>query len=245
MTNAGTADVTLLDDHFAPVTSSIGFLRAPHRDVVDALVAWRRGIHGTAEAHELTGGLPENITRLEPLTGGVRPRELVVATASAEWTALFDCGVQGGDPVTTVGYLSRTMLAQGVAITSIPDRQATDTQPDRYGARQFELFGPLATDFMNYVRTVSVVRDGARWRFDAAGTVQDFEDTDAYTRRKVADRFTPEMLVAYAAEVGLRPFDDDFYPGPCTLVTNPAAVPPGGLCLSIDETRRRAGIATS
>jgi len=235
-------DVTLLGDVYAPVTSSIGFLDAPAAGVAGALRDWRRSIHGRADALGLEGGLVDNVARLEPLTGGVRPRELVVATAAPGWTAVFDCGVQGGDQVTTVGYLARTMAVQGVVVLSVPDQRPSDGLPERYGARQLQLFAPIPTDFLNYVRTISVVRDGARWRFDANGLVQDFEREDAYQRRKVTDRFPSELLVEYAVALGLRPFEADFYPGPSVLVTNPAVPPAGGWELSIAETQRRRGI---
>lgn len=237
-------DVTLLGDRYAPVTSRIGFLRAPLDEVAEAMRQWRSEIHGSATASHLTGGLVENVERLEPLTGGVRPRELLVATRNADWTAVFDCGVQGGDQVTTVGVLARRMLVQGLVVLSIPDQPASSGRPERYGARQFELFGPFENGFLNYVRTISVVRNGAKWRFDANGTVQDFEDERAYSRRRIADRFTSEMLCSYASAVGVEPFDDEFYPGPCVLVSNPATAPPGALSLSIAETQRRFGIET-
>jgi hypothetical protein len=112
---------TLWDDDFAPVTSAIGFVRAPLVEVVTALAEWREMIHGAARSTSREGGLRENIQALEPLTGGVRPRELVVSTRNPEWAAVFDCGVQGGDPSTTVGHLSRAIGVQGVVVVSIPD----------------------------------------------------------------------------------------------------------------------------
>jgi len=238
MTQAQTAP--LYGERLAPVTSSIGFVRAPMHEAAEALCEWRQSIHGSAQIVRLQGGLVDNISRLEPLTGGVRPRELVVGTASPEWTAVFDCGVQGGDQITTVGYLARTKRWHGVVVTYIPD--SADASPERFGARQLELFGPVATDFLNYVRTISVVREGSRWRFDATGTVQDFEDEKAYRKRRVADRFTPEMLRDYATALGLSPFDESFYPGPSALVVNPATPPPGGLVLDLASAQRRVGI---
>lgn len=235
-------DLVLAGDRWAPVTSRIGFLAAPIEDVVDHLQRWRTDIHGTANALPLTGDLADNLHRLEPLTGGVRPRELVIATRSPTWTAVFDCGVQGGDQVTTVGYLARTMLAQGVVVLSIPDRPATPTMPDRYGGRQFELFSPIPTDFLNYTRTISLIRNGARWRFDATGTVQTFEEVDAYRRRIIAQRFTPDMLQRYAEALDLQPWDPDFYAGPATLITNAATPPPDAWELTIADTQRRLGI---
>lgn len=153
---------------------------------------------------------------------------------------MLDCGVQGGDQVTTVGYLARTLLCQGVVVASIPDSEGGGGVPERLGARQFEMFGPVATDFINYVRTISLVRDGSRWRFDTAGTVQDFEDVGAYQRRKVVERFTPAMLTEYASALGLEPFQADFYPGPSALVVSPETPPPGALVLTIAEAQRWA-----
>lgn len=235
-------DVVLRGDLFAPVTSAIGFLRAPLDVVAEGLASWRRKIHGSAQLEPLPGGLFSNLSVLEPLTGGVRPRELVVATRNPDWTAIVDCGIQGGDPSTTVGYLARTLQVQGVAVVSIPDVSGVRGKPVRYGARQFEMFAPIKTEFLNYVRSVSVVRDGTRWRFDASGTVQDFEDVEAYKRRSVADKFSGTMLSDYAAALGLRPFDEDFYSGPCVLVRNPATPPSGAVVLSLRDAQRRAGI---
>lgn len=189
----------------------------------------------------LQGGLRENIAVLEPLTSAVRPRELVVATKNPEWTAIFDCGLTGGDPVSSVGFLSRSLQLQGVVVVSIPDSSDDHHRDRRPAARQFEMFAPIRTGFLNYVRTVSVVQDGAKWRFDANGTIQDFEDVEAYARRKVADRFTPSMLVDYADALGLRPFDDDFFPGPSALVTNPSTLPSGARALSLREARHWHG----
>lgn len=103
--------------------------------------------------------------------------------------------------------------------------------------------GPLENGFLNYVRTISVMRDASRWRFDADGTVQGYEDVQAYSRRRIADRFTSEMLCDYASAVGAEPFADDFYPGPSVLVSNAAVLSPGGWSLTIAEAQRRFGIA--
>lgn len=233
---------TLCGDAYAPITSAMGFLRSPWESVAEGLAAWRRKIYGRAETSLLEGGLVANVKRLEPLTTAVRPRELIVATTDAEWTGIFDCGALGGDPVASVSYLARTMGVQGVVIVSIPDVPETSGCPERYGARQFQMFGPVPTNFINYVRTVSVVRDGKKWRFDANGTIQQFEDTEAYRRRKIADRLTGDMLEQYARELGLDPFNEDFFSGPSVLVANPSTPPSGAIVTSLQEAQRCAGI---
>jgi hypothetical protein len=54
----------------------------------------------------------------------------------------------------------------------------------------------------------------------ASGTPQPFEDLAAYQRRRVRDRFTPDMLVAYCSALGIRPFDEAFYRTAGQLVEN-------------------------
>lgn len=228
------AAVTGLEDALEPVTVRIGFLEAPTDDVAAALRAWRAQIHGAADVEHLSGGLRENVGRLEPLTGRVRPRELVVGTAGGRWAALFDCGVAGGDPVASVGHLSRSMGVQGVVVVRVAEGAVGAP-----AARQLQLFGPLPTDFLNYVRTVSVVQDGSRWRFDAGGVVQAFEEVEAYAARRVEDRLTAAMLRRYCRALGLEPFDPDFYAGPSSLVANSSVPGPGAPVMSREQARRR------
>jgi hypothetical protein len=233
--------LTLLNDAFAPITSGIGFLDKPHDEVAAGLYTWRTRLHGSASVEKFDGGFIENVTRLEPLTSGVHPRELVVQTQNPGWSALFDCGLNGGDPTSTVGYLAQTMQCRGVAVYSIPHTMGTES-PGRYGAIQLQIFGPHKTYFINYVRTLSVAHDGnSRWRFDANGTVQDFEDTAAYTQRSVRKRFTEEMLSNYCLALGLEPFSIGFYSGPSALVTNPSGDNPR-LAMSLSAAQTRLGI---
>jgi hypothetical protein len=235
--------ITLLSDRFAPITSAIGFLELPLEEAGKGLLAWREQLHGRAKATQLGGSLPEMLERLPPLTGGVRPRELLVGTVGDRWTAYFDCGFQGGDPVSAVGYLSRTLQCQGVVVVSVPHTVGTPLEsPGRHGGVQFELYGPLRTDFLNYVRTVSVTHDGSKWRFDANGTVQAFEQESQYKARKIRDRFTTDMLASYAAELGLHPFDDSFYTEMGLLIESPLKPPKEAKVMSLADTQRFWGI---
>jgi hypothetical protein len=89
-----------------------------------------------------------------------------------------------------------------------------------------------------------VIQDGPKWRFDAVGEVQDFEETAAYMRRRVTERFTDLMLIDYAKALGLDPFNPDFYPGPSVLVENMENSPKDLIVGSIQETQRQFGILT-
>lgn len=105
------------------------------------------------------------------------------------------------------------------------------------GAVQFELFGPLDTEFLNYVRTVSVVFDGSRWQFAATGTEQAFEEVEAYRARRVRDRFTSAMLERYCRALGLEVFDPGFYGLEAVFVESAVPMAPDGLVLTLQQAQ--------
>jgi len=67
---------TLLSERYAPITSSLGFLRVSLDEAVDALAGWRRSLVDGMVSVEDAGPFPECPRRQEPLIGGARPREL-------------------------------------------------------------------------------------------------------------------------------------------------------------------------
>ncbi len=229
---------TLLSERFAPTTSSMGFLQLGLDDAVEALAGWRRSLLAGTVTVEESGDFPECLRRLEPLIPGARPRELLVE-ASDGWTAYFDCLVRGTDAVSTIGYLSEAAGCQGLAVRVIPhtvgERGITE---GRLGAVQFEMFGPLRTGFLNYVRTISASHDGSRWVFHADGTEQWFEETDAYRARRVRDRFTSEMLERYCKALEIDVFDPARYGPRSVLVRSDVPVPRDGLVMSLEQTQR-------
>lgn len=234
---------TLLSDRLAPVTSRIGYLRLPLQDAAEGLAAWRRRLYPRAETRPVRGSLPELVARLEPLTGGSRPRELLLATRSPEWTAYLDCSLAGTDADTAVGQLCLDLGCTGLTVTTVPHTVGTGLEdPGRYGAVQMSLYGPLRTGFLNQVRTLSVAHNGSRWRFDADGTPQDFETPDAYARRRIRDRFTSDLLDRYCAALGVRPFDETFYGPDAVLVTSDAPAAPDGKVLRLPGAQAWFGI---
>jgi hypothetical protein len=233
---------TLLSERFAPTTSSIGFLRLGLAAAVGALAAWRRSHVASVSTEEVEAKFPQCLRLLEPLTGGVRPRELLVETSDG-WTAYFDCSLQGTDAVSTISYLSRSAGCQGLAIDVVPHTYGkTGVGEGRYGAVQFEMFGPLQTEFLNYVRTVSLAHDGSRWVFTASGTEQWFEELEAYQARRTRDRFNSEMLDRYCKALDLDVFNPAAYGPRAVLVHSKVEVPPDGKVMSIAEVQQWLGI---
>ncbi len=229
---------TLLSERFAPVTSSIGFLQAPLDEVAKAVEEWRRSLYDHVSIDRLDGSMADMFRRLEPLTGGARPRELMVGAKSG-WSAYFDNSLRGTDAVSAVGYLSTAMACQGLAITAVPHTVGRpNVRAGRLGAVQFELFGPLRTEFANYVRTVSTTHDGSRWRFLATGTEQAFEDPSAYARRRIRDRFTSDMLEQYCRALDVDPFNQHFYGPDAVFVESSVPMAQSGASMSLAEAQR-------
>lgn len=235
--------LTLLSERFAPITSSIGFVQAPCEDVAGVMGSWLRELYPIVRRTDLGGSFPTMLSRLEPLVSGARPRELIIQTARRDCTAFFDCSLMGTDAVSFVGHICTLLKCEGLAIRAQPHTMGTGREvPGRYGAVQFELFGPEQTRFLNYVRTVSAAHDGSRWRFDTWGAVQPFERVEAYRSRRVRDRFTSSMLAAYCEAIGMRPFEASFYLPVGVLFESDVPMPPSPLLLSLQAAQERLGI---
>lgn len=227
---------TLLSEQFAPITSRIGFIEAPLDDVVEAFEAWRASLYPVVKVDRLAEGFPEALARLEPLTGGPRPRELLVA--AGRWTAFFDNSLSGTDAESVVSVLTRRLKCQGVAISVRPHTYKSGGRNGRMGAVQFELFGSVAS-----VRAVAVVFDGGRWRFVATGTEQSFEEAGAYESRTVRDRFTSEMLGRYCRALGVDVFEPNAY-GPEAVFFESSVVMPADIqVMTLREAQDFWGIA--
>lgn len=213
---------TLFRDEFFPATKRLGFLRSPADAVVEAYAEWhaRLGTRSRAARHDAP--LRDVMPLLEPLTVDAT-RTVVATTREDGWTAILTNFAPGGDPVSALAVLSKMLHTDGLLVGYSPDvREEPGVRLGRLGARVFTYTRydpdnerPIAPP----TRSIYLARQsGSRWLFEAKGEPLDFEDEDSYRRRRVEDRFAPETLVAYCRALGLDPFDEDFYPGPCFLV---------------------------
>jgi hypothetical protein len=149
---------------------------------------------------------------IEPLEGGFEGNAgrldgvdyLFVQTAAPGWVAVWPGGHQW-----IPGFRFITVIAAS-------DVRGSATRNEKYGSLQIAEYNSADRSSQ---WSVDVSRDGGtRWSFERFGPVQPFEDVLAYERHLVRERFTGQMLVDYCSALGLRPFDDDFYPGPSRLV---------------------------
>jgi hypothetical protein len=232
----------LLDNTLAPLTFSWGFLEAPVEAVSRRYARWQRTILHRVRVTAVDLPLADALRKLEPLDMGSQ-RVLFLSTRT-RWTACFDNGAIGGNPSTIVGELARQLRCRGLACGCIPNtltRKALATQ-GTWGAVKFTLFAPEPRDFLNIERAVSVINDVRGWEFNAIGRPQAFERPERYTARRIADRFTSEMLEEYCGALGIQLFDENFYGGSGVITHAHPWFLPRAATMTLDEARARLGL---
>ena len=234
--------ITLLNKNFAPIIFKIGFLNCSFQKVKESFIKWTTPHYKSIELIEVATGLENAFEALQPMTS--IPRRWLLVPSGGGWVALFDNCMRGPDPVSAVCYLSQILACRGVVVTSIPHTLSEDqgTKIGLYGAVQFELFASQKTDFLNCERSVSVAFEGGKWSFAANGPVQGFEEPTMYQKRRIVDRFTPEMLKHYCYALGIRVDDPDFYESPALLVATNDPLPNGHFALSLVQAQQQMGL---
>jgi hypothetical protein len=190
-----------------PVTHDYGLIKAPLKDVVEALREWHSlpDCQETKyEASKITNSLDAAFTSLLPLAHS-KMRRLFVTTKS-EWVACFQNGTDGSDPQPAMCFMAKKFGWLAMRVCSTP--------PDAmWPAAIWEVYAPTSMGGGKYGsrRSVYASNDGGRWVFGANGEPFPFENTAAYQNKRIRDRFNREMLDSYLKEFGIRAFDDDFF----------------------------------
>ncbi|BCW56734.1 hypothetical protein V3C41_07420 [Paenarthrobacter nicotinovorans] len=205
------ASQLLLGSKWAPVTNTLSFINAPLEEAAKVWHEWNQSKaqnKDDALMIEATGTLEEQFARLVPLDSG--GRHLFLETKNPEWTAAVNNSVSGPDLSSMLYFrYSQARGIRSVTVTEIPhsvDKKSYPEYRGRYGVRKIMVMG--SEEFASYV---SLVNDD-RWVFDRDGTAfADFEDKEAYKSVRATDRFTHDMLVRYCQNLGLDPFNEDFY----------------------------------
>jgi hypothetical protein len=129
----------------------------------------------------------------------------------------------------------------------MPKRVTRDT-PGQYGSTILETYAEDGSTR----RTIFAANDGGNWKFDQIGTPYTFEDPALYRKKKIRDRFTPEVLKAYLEKLGIHAFDSDWYLPPNNTAATLITRTPTGIQQyaeyslgKILESWRRANPATS
>ena len=212
----------LLDNRFAPITFTWGFVKSFFTQLSEAFMQWHGQIDkkfGTQTEYKVfRAHLSESLYALEPLTTPL-DRYLLTETRSG-WSAIFANGLRVNDVFSPVSYLPTVLGSRGLHVRCLPDRSKKSGRDGLqiYGAVMFGLYGPNGTDWLNRIRSISVANDVDGWQFAAEGDVQLYEQTENYGKRKKVERFTSEMLESYCAALGIDVFNADSYGEQCVSV---------------------------
>ncbi|WP_157362223.1 hypothetical protein [Haloechinothrix halophila] len=67
----------------------------------------------------------------------------------------------------------------------------------------FEVYDPACPGPLHSRRLIRAACDRGRWSFGTEGEPFDFEEVENYSKRRIRDRFTPEMLERYLRALGV------------------------------------------
>lgn len=232
---------TLLNDEFVPLTYQAGFLEATLEDTLEVFLKWQSEIGaelGRKPQHErLLGSLQQALARLEPLT--TPPTKVLLMETRSRWIAFFDNGLRVSDPESPIGHLCTIIPCRGVVVHCAPDRSRTENRDALriYGIVSLRMFAAQQTSWSNRERAIVAMNDGSSWLFSADGIPQPFEEPQNYKARRIADRFTDEMLERYCKALGIGLFDEAFYGMKAAVINTVQKLPPGAPVMSLEEAR--------
>jgi hypothetical protein len=206
----------LLEERWAPVTSEMGFLELGAEQAAQAFATWHREVMTprgiSVEVLPVTGSLEQALSSLLPLTSGETQRHLFIPTRSA-WTGYVANGWTGTDAASPLRYMARWLSIRCLRVVAVP--HTLHGNHGRYGSVMLGVYGPEQPGkISNTVRALAAANDGGRWVFEQSGEPFPFEQVEQYQARRVRDRFTFEMLKDYLRNLGLAPFEEDFYMPP-------------------------------
>jgi hypothetical protein len=200
----------LLGGPWSPIGWSVGFVEADLTTVADTLLRWGQGLGQDLRVDRELPRYPQCLRRLEPLQAPWT-RELLIAHGQ-RWTAYLNNDLGGGDPWPASSYIAKLLGVHGVIAIHQPPTKVG------HASTQLQLLGPEGEPPLLYVRTLAAHAEDGRWSWDTSGAPLPFEDPSRYRARRVRDRLTRDLLVAYLAALGIT-VDDDARYGPAVLVT--------------------------
>lgn len=216
------AERLLLGGAWHPLTQDLTFFAAGVEECVAGFMDWRgRGVLERTghplRRRGLTGDLEALLAELVPMDTiqGRRYLFVPVSTDGPYRTMMLKSEWLGTDPGSERAAFA-TRGVGSVQVTSCPNDPRGLIWPRGFhGIHHLGVMRPVpvAQDDRGYTGRSVGTRIGERggWIFVDFGDRLPFEDTSAYTAARARDRFTQQMLIDYASELGLRPFNADFY----------------------------------
>ncbi len=198
----------LLSDRMTPISNEIGLVELPFGEALEAYLDWQRSPwvkRPNVTSKMVSGDLETILHALEPMRFGQHNRTAIIPTASG-WTAFFDNRDVGPYLESTLASLSNLTGRQTLLIfNTLTKINGVERKAPFLDGLKFHLRGPVDRYLQAWIN------DSGRWTWDEAGDIQPFERPELYEARRKKDRLTIEIVTEYAAALGLRPFDAEFY----------------------------------
>ncbi|MDR2171145.1 MAG: hypothetical protein LBP59_13460 [Planctomycetaceae bacterium] len=201
----------LLSGYYYPVTHRYGFLQAPLDDVVAEHWYWkstnpylRTRLDYYSKPVFFEGSLRDGLDMLNPIG---YEQTLFVETKS-NWTAIFESGGE-----VHLNYPTLNLGCQGLGITLIENTYNDLDNTGEHGFVEFNLLRGInrKSNSDGQIRHIYVAKSDDRWVFASEGAPLSFEKTENYSKKRIKDRFTYDMLIEYTGFLGLQIVDEDFY----------------------------------
>jgi hypothetical protein len=195
--------VALLGGAFSPIGWSVGWVEVPMPSMLQALLAWRRGLGADLEVQALGRSWAESLRHLEPLEAPWTS-ELLIGHGDS-WTCYLNNDLNGGDSFPATSYLAdllgvRAVIAVHQPVTAIG-----------HASTQFQLLGPGGVPPLMYRRAIAALAEDGRWSWEEFGEPLPFEHTERYTARRKRDRLDRALLVEYLHALGIAVDDQASY----------------------------------
>ena len=192
----------VISTEWYPVTHDFGVIEAPVEEVAKAFINWRKNIGIELRLDEIRSSIKQALNFLQPLSA--RMDKVLLLSLRNDWSAFFQNGILGSDPFGPMSYMAHELLdTRAMRICCSIDGNIWEV----YASARLGGSAPIG-----YLRSISACReDSGRWVFDHSGEPFSFEDVSQYSRTKIRDRFSDELLDRYLHAFGLDVFDPGFF----------------------------------
>jgi hypothetical protein len=192
----------LFNGQLTPLTNSFGFVKCDFDQAVSIYRSWLEKMETKFTQTHLDGDFKSALQMLPPFQ--FYTKSLLFRTDS-EWVGYTNNNFFDAE-IGKVDYIARQLKSETVHLKAYPKTIHLDAKGWSLGSFSHQDF---STDSFRII----MLSYQDRWELYQVGDPFPFEQVSKYKERKVADRFTPEMLDQYGKAMGIRFFDESFYLG--------------------------------
>jgi hypothetical protein len=193
----------VLSGPFSPIGWSVGCVEVPLPGVMQALLAWRRGLGAELDVWALGWCWPQCLQQLDPLEAP-STSELLIGHGGG-WTCYLNNDLNGGDPAPAIGYLARLLRTRALIAVHQPPTAVG------HASTQFRQLGSDGDPPLMYRRTIAAHAEDGRWSWYDYGEPLPFEHPQRYAARLKRDRLDRALLVEYLGAMGIAVDDQASY----------------------------------